>query len=114
MNIGDLMRKSSHQENISPQPEKPHLTFFYVFGLIERWTNDRYKSTMHRVLSPLSQKDRYTCAFFNDGALDTIIECIPTCLKPGETPLYGPLKVEDHAIKRYTQSYGAGGTEIKV
>jgi isopenicillin N synthase-like dioxygenase len=69
---------------------------------------------MHRVLSPLTEKDRYSCAFFNDGALDVIVECIPTCLRPGEQPRYGPLKVEDHAIRRYTQSYGAGGTEIKV
>ncbi|KAH8807254.1 putative gibberellin 20 oxidase [Xylogone sp. PMI_703] len=85
-----------------------------IGDLMQRWTNDRFKSTMHRVISPLSNKDRYSCAFFNDGALDVVVECIPTCLKPGETPKYGPLKVEDHCINRYTQSYGAAGTEIKV
>ncbi len=68
---------------------------------------------MHRVISPLSGKDRYSCAFFNDGKLDQIVECIPSCLKPGEQPSYGPLKVEDHIIKRYLQSYSAGGTELK-
>lgn len=67
---------------------------------------------MHRVISPLSGKDRYSCAFFNDGALDTIVECLPTCIKPGEKPFYGPLKVEKHIVERYVQSYGAGGTVL--
>lgn len=80
--------------------------------LTERWTNNRYRSTMHRVISPLSGRDRYSCAFFNEGPLDRMIECIPTCLKPGEKPLYEPLKVEDHLVKRYRQSYGAAGTEL--
>ena len=69
---------------------------------------------MHRVLSPLSQKDRYSCAFFNEGELDKIIECIPTCLKPGEKPVYGPVKVVDHLKKRYQQSYSAGGTDLQL
>ncbi len=43
-----------------------------------------------------------------------IVECIPTCLKPGEKPLYAPLKVEDHQMQRYKQSYAAGGTELNV
>ncbi|KAL6241190.1 hypothetical protein RBB50_011869 [Rhinocladiella similis] len=83
-----------------------------IGDLMQRWTNNRYKSTMHRVISPLSGKDRYSCAFFNDGALDTIIECLPTCLKPGEKPAYEPLKVEKHIVERYVQSYGAGGTVL--
>ena len=81
--------------------------------MIERWTNNRYRSTMHRVISPLSGKDRYSSAFFNEGALDSIIECIPTCLKPGETPLYEPVKVEDHLLKRYRQSYPTASNEAK-
>ena len=81
--------------------------------MTERWTNNRYRSTMHRVIRPLSDKDRYSSAFFNEGALDTIIECIPTCLKPGEAPLYEPVRVEDHLLKRYRQSYGTDSTEAK-
>ncbi|KAF1961989.1 Clavaminate synthase-like protein [Byssothecium circinans] len=49
--------------------------------LIQRWTHDRYRSTLHRVLSPRTRRDRYSCAFFNDGALDMIIYAcdIGTC-----------------------------------
>ncbi|KAI9371274.1 hypothetical protein BJX61DRAFT_543813 [Aspergillus egyptiacus] len=83
-----------------------------IGDLMQRWTNDRYKSTMHRVISPLSGKDRYSCAFFNDGALDTIVECLPTCIEEGEKAHYEPIKVEQHIINRYQQSYGAAGTVL--
>lgn len=67
---------------------------------------------MHRVISPLSQTDRYSCAFFNDGALDMIVEALPGTVGDGEKPLYPPLKVEKHIVERYVQSYGAAGTVL--
>lgn len=83
-----------------------------IGDLMQRWTNDRYQSTMHRVISPLSNMDRYSCAFFNDGALDVVIEALPGCVEEGESPVYAPLRVEEHIVERYVQSYGAGGTLI--
>ncbi|KAK7746728.1 hypothetical protein SLS53_001915 [Cytospora paraplurivora] len=53
----------------------------------------------------VSDKDRYSVAFFNEGRLDQIIECIPTCLKPGEQPRYEPVRVEAHLKERYSSSY---------
>ncbi|CAK7237211.1 hypothetical protein SBRCBS47491_009900 [Sporothrix bragantina] len=85
-----------------------------IGDLMQRWTNDRYLSTMHRVMSPASLKPRYSVAFFNDGALDTVIEAIPTCVAPGEKPKYGPLLVADHLMRRYKQSYSIGGATIKT
>ena len=76
-----------------------------IGDLMQRWTNNRYKSTMHRVITPLSGKDRYSCAFFVYGPLEHTVECIPTCLAPGEQPLFEPIKVKDHLLKRFTQSY---------
>jgi isopenicillin N synthase-like dioxygenase len=83
-----------------------------IGDLMQRWTNDQYQSTMHRVISPLSNKDRYSCAFFNDGKLSQIIEALPGCVPAGEKAKYGPLRVEEHIVKRYQQSYGAGDTII--
>lgn len=83
-----------------------------IGDLMQRWTNDRYRSTMHRVWSPVSTKPRYSCAFFNDGALDMVIEAIPTCVPAGEQPKYAPLKVQDHLLRRYRQSYSLGGADI--
>jgi isopenicillin N synthase-like dioxygenase len=82
--------------------------------MLERWSNDSYKSTMHRVISPLSQTDRYSCAFFNDRALDVVVETLPGTVEIGGRPIYPPIKVEKHIVERYVQSHGAGGTVIDV
>lgn len=72
---------------------------------IERWTNNKYTSTLHRVTSPVSNEYRYSVAFFNEGLLDQMIECIPTCLESGQKALYEPVKVEEHLRERYGSSY---------
>ncbi|ROV92571.1 hypothetical protein VMCG_08919 [Cytospora schulzeri] len=76
-----------------------------IGDMMERWTNDVYTSTLHRVISPVSDRNRYSVAFFNEGRRDQIIECIPTCLKPGEKPKYEPVQVVSHLKKRYWGSY---------
>lgn len=60
---------------------------------------------MHRVFSPVSNRDRYSVAYFNEGMLDQEIVCIPTCLDHGEQPLHEPIVLEDHLRKRYGNSY---------
>ncbi|KAB5549585.1 putative gibberellin 20 oxidase [Coniochaeta sp. 2T2.1] len=76
-----------------------------IGDMLERWTNEKYTSTLHRVISPVSDRDRYSIAFFNEGLLDQVIECIPTCLEEGGKPKYEPVKVEEHLKKRYGNSY---------
>ncbi|KAK9452158.1 uncharacterized protein V1518DRAFT_410504 [Limtongia smithiae] len=83
-----------------------------IGDLFQRWTNDVFKSTMHRVLSTPSGKHRYSAAFFNDGKLDQVIECIPTCVLPGESPKYTPVTVEEHIRMRYAGSYAANDLNL--
>ncbi|KAI0886613.1 putative gibberellin 20 oxidase [Annulohypoxylon maeteangense] len=87
----------------------PYVQDAYVVNIgdmMEQWTNGRYMSTVHRVISPISDRDRYSVVFFNEGLLDQVIECIPTCIEPGETPLHPPVTVEAHLRRRYGDSYG--------
>ena len=53
-----------------------------------RWTNDRWRSTLHRVVTPpadvASTARRQSIAFFHNANWDAVIDCIPTCLDPGE------------------------------
>jgi isopenicillin N synthase-like dioxygenase len=58
--------------------------------MMKRWTNDRFLSTPHRVLNT-SGVERYSMAFFFDPHLDRVLECLPTCLKPGDAPKYSPI-----------------------
>ncbi|OTA76415.1 hypothetical protein M434DRAFT_383522 [Hypoxylon sp. CO27-5] len=86
----------------------PYVEDAYVVNIgdmMEQWTNGQYTSTLHRVISPVSCKDRYSVAFFNEGLLDQVIECISTCIEPGDTPLHQPVAVEAHLRKRYAESY---------
>jgi len=79
----------------------------YVVNLgdmISRWTNDHYRSTLHRVVN-VSGQQRYSVPFFYTGNYAHKVECIPTCLTPGEQPKYPPITVEDHMRAMYRRTY---------
>lgn len=79
----------------------------YVVNLgdmIARWTNDRYRSTVHRVVN-MSGRERYSVPFFYTGNYAHTVECIPTCLSPGEAPKYPPITVEAHMREMYKRTY---------
>ena len=60
--------------------------------LMAAWTNDRWVSTLHRVVVPEGvEGDRISVAFFHQPAYDTLIECIPTCTSPDDPPRYEPV-----------------------
>lgn len=75
---------------------------------LERWTNDRWRSTVHRVVVPpdRARGDRQSIAFFHNANWDAVIECIPTCLAPGEEPRHPPITAGRHLMDKFlsTQS----------
>ena len=59
--------------------------------LMAAWTNDRWVSTLHRVVTPTGDLgDRISIAFFHQPTYDARIECIPTCTSPDDPPHYEP------------------------
>lgn len=76
-----------------------------IGDLFARWTNDRYVSTLHRVIN-VSGRERYSVPFFFTGNLLHKVECIPTCLDEGEQPKYPAVTVELHQIECYRRTYG--------
>ena len=80
-------------------------TFVVNLGdMIARWTNDRYRSTLHRVVN-VSGRERYSVPFFYTGNYSHTVECIPTCLALGEAPKYPPITVEQHMRAMYQRTY---------
>jgi isopenicillin N synthase-like dioxygenase len=63
-----------------------------IGDMMARWTNDRWVSTLHRVIQASAPEGgparRQSMAFFDNTNLDSVIECIPSCLAPGEQPKY--------------------------
>ena len=64
-----------------------------------RWTNDRWRSTLHRVQVPQAQ--RQSIAFFHNANWDASIECLPTCLPAGEHPKYAPIAAGPHLMQKF-------------
>jgi isopenicillin N synthase-like dioxygenase len=83
-------------------------TFVVNLGdAMARWTNDRWRSTMHRVQVPTAR--RQSIAFFHNANWDARIECIPSCLGPGETPKYSPIEAGPHLMEKFRASVSGSG-----
>lgn len=71
-----------------------------VADLLTRWTNDRWRSTLHRVVPVLSTDDsirrRRSVPFFRSGNFDAVIECLPTCTDEQNPARYLPLQGGTH------------------
>jgi len=74
--------------------------------LMAIWTNDRYVSNPHRVINP-PDADRYSMPLFVTPPFHARIECLPTCLAPGERPRYEPMEAGPYLLSRFdnTHSY---------
>lgn len=73
-------------------PAIPDSFVINIGDLMQRWTNDQWKSTLHRVTIPPRDLGRsarrQSVAFFHQPNWDAAITCIETCLAPGEAPRY--------------------------
>lgn len=75
-----------------------------IGDMMARWSNDRYKSTPHRVISPLG-RDRYSMPFFAEAHPDTGISCLPNCSGPDNPPKYPPVSCSDYMLSRFAETY---------
>lgn len=102
--IGGLEVEDPHQPGIF-RPVQPveDAVLVNVGDLMARWSNDRWKSTLHRVVSPPAQggdlvPDRYSVPFFATADPDTLIEALPGCWSEDN-----PKKYESVTAWRYVQ-----------
>jgi isopenicillin N synthase-like dioxygenase len=76
--------------------------------LMAQWTNDRWRSTLHRVVNPPAEargSRRHSMVFFHQPNYDALIECLPTCLAPGEQPKYPPVTSGAHLLDKLSKIY---------
>lgn len=71
--------------------------------LTAQWTNDVWRSTVHRVVPPPAGTGpavRRSAAFFLDGNWNAVVECLPTCCGPSNPARYPPVTAGDHLIAK--------------
>jgi isopenicillin N synthase-like dioxygenase len=81
-------------------PPLPGTWVVNVADMLSRWTNGRWQSTPHRVKN-LSGGDRYSCPYFFDMSLDSVIDVLPTA-GPARFP---PVRYGDYLIERLDRNY---------
>jgi len=80
-------------------------TFLVNLGnMMKRWSNDRFLSTPHAVLNE-SGADRYSIAFFYSPTPAAVIECLPSCTGPDDSPRYPPAVYGDLVLEFYNANY---------
>lgn len=76
-------------------PVIPGVFVVNIGDLMARWTNDRWKSTLHRVVNPdagkLHGSRRLSIPFFHQPNYDALIECLPTCQSADNPAKYAPI-----------------------
>ena len=93
--------------DVTPVPD----TFIVNLGdLMAQWTNDRWVSTLHRVVNPPVDRRagsrRASIAFFHQPNYDAPIECLPTCRSPEGPPRYAPTTSGAHLLAKTAKETG--------
>ena len=75
-----------------------------VGDLLSEWSNDRWRSTLHRVVPPppgvVGAVRRRSVAWFQQPNHDAVIECLPTCCDAANPPRYSPVTSGDHLLAK--------------
>jgi isopenicillin N synthase-like dioxygenase len=75
-----------------------------VGDLMQRWTNDRWVSTPHRVINRLSGRDRWSIAYFFDLDGDAAIEPLAACVSAERPARYAPITAAEHLAEMYRRT----------
>jgi isopenicillin N synthase-like dioxygenase len=88
----------------TPVPPVPGAFIINIGDLMARWANDRWVSTVHRVVNPPAEESgtdrRQSLAFFHQPNWDAEITALQPCLALGEASKYAPVRSGEYLIGR--------------
>lgn len=70
-----------------------------IGDLMAQWTNDRWVSTLHRVVNPPRDRahlPRQSIAFFHQPNWHSVIECLPGCATDDRPARHAPIRSGEH------------------
>lgn len=82
--------------------------------LMQHWTNDEWRSTMHRVVNPpvgetgdqRASNRRQSIAFFHNINGDTLVECFPSCQSPEHPAKHAPVLAGEYLMQKHEAAMG--------
>jgi len=77
-----------------------------VGDMLERLTNNKLKSTTHRVVNPPREKwstPRFSIPFFLHPRMEMNLACLPSCVPAGEKPAFTPITAIDFLNERLAE-----------
>ena len=102
-NIGGLEVKNTDNEWVSA-PMIPGTFLINIGHMIQRWTNDYYKATVHRVIPP-EHESRCSLPFFFEPNIDTVVVPMDEFCSKNNPPRYEPFHFGDYLESKFTTSY---------
>jgi isopenicillin N synthase-like dioxygenase/phenylpropionate dioxygenase-like ring-hydroxylating dioxygenase large terminal subunit len=91
-----------------------------VSDMLAQWTNDHWRSTLHRVQAVRPRAGlpgrRRSLPFFHEGDYDMVVECLPTCCSLDDPPRYQPVLAGEHVAAKvlsgHIQEAAAAGSTL--
>ncbi len=115
-----LQLQLSKDRESSTWIDVPHLEDSFIINLgdlMQRWTNDKWTSTLHRVVATpdnnagdrtgdglFKSARRQSIAFFVNMNGNTTVMPLETCVDETHPSKYKPIKASEHLIQRHNQS----------
>lgn len=80
-------------------PPVPDAFVINIGDLLARWSNDRFLSTIHRVLN-ITGNERFSVPVFIGPSYDTVIKPLETCITEGTISPYKPIVAGEYVHAR--------------
>jgi isopenicillin N synthase-like dioxygenase len=97
----EILTREGRWEEVPPIPG----AFVINIGdMLSMWTNNHWISTNHRVAgfdaNGMATKSRLSIPLFYNPNGKVQVQCLPTCLPPGEAPLYPPVSAGEYLMAK--------------
>lgn len=75
--------------------------------MMQRWTNDHYRSTLHRVHQGEVRRERHSLAYFFDIDYHAQVSALAGCWSAEDPPHYPPITAGEHIVEMYRRTTSA-------
>jgi isopenicillin N synthase-like dioxygenase len=93
-------------------PHRPGAFIINVGDLLSRWTNDRWRSTLHRVVNPprdaRGSTQRLSVVFFTGPDRASEIGVLPSCVSEANPAKYAPVNAGEYTRAKVAASHDLG------